>query len=513
MPISVLGTPLSFADATGGDVVDAYTVANGDDKLLVVCEQVGSVNSTGVTYGGEALTLAVQRDQGGHEAKIWYLIDPPEGTTNIVISYDGGSVQIKIGGAITAGGVDQSSPIGATNTAAGSGTVASVVVTTTEDDSVVVDSLRAAGSVAQQPTPGADQTEFENEQRGGASYEPAGTAPDSITMSWSLPQSNTWALVAAEIIAAQGGTPVSKDTTASFEALTGIAKDRAVTNEAEGADVVTRINATPVEALAIIQRGVAPALESLAPVLRDRAAPVGALTTLAPAALVTLEALTELLRQHTAPSESLKILVRERSAATEALAGVSRSVFVPLDAESAALVREVTFPLESVANLRRGFTVPIESLLPLARLRLAPAEAQALLRRDRIAPLELVSAFVAVSRSAAVPLEALVAVARELVVPAETLATLVRDRAVPYEVAGQSLTRAVAVALESLAAVLRALGVPYEAISTIVIVPPLTIALIPTAQPLTIEPVSTVQPLTIEPVGTAAALTIDFMEG
>lgn len=89
----------------------AHTVGAGTHRLLIVIlEKSTDTNPpTGVTYGGVALTLAVEKVEstGATDCiiQIWYLIDPTAGTANIVATHTSSTTVRLIAGSFTCTGV------------------------------------------------------------------------------------------------------------------------------------------------------------------------------------------------------------------------------------------------------------------------------------------------------------------------------------------------------------------------------------------------------------------------
>lgn len=84
----------SSAVAGGSSTSFSHTVGVGKHKILVV--SIGGSDTTNdrlvstVTYNSISLTKAVERDGNNINATIWYLKNPPSGTANIAITWQGG---------------------------------------------------------------------------------------------------------------------------------------------------------------------------------------------------------------------------------------------------------------------------------------------------------------------------------------------------------------------------------------------------------------------------------------
>jgi hypothetical protein len=154
-----------------------------------------SGQSTGVTYGGTALTL-VGRYTGSHShtSEIWRLLAPTVATANIVASFN--SSVDAIGGGVAFDGVDQSTPTGTLVGASADNSSPSRTVTSATGE-VVIDVLFVDQNTT--ATAGAGQTERwdQTNNRTGAGSTEAGAS--SVTMSWTLGTADEWNLAAVPI--------------------------------------------------------------------------------------------------------------------------------------------------------------------------------------------------------------------------------------------------------------------------------------------------------------------------
>lgn len=109
MTISILDVYTTPIGAATPQTI-AYTVPAGSDRVLMM---VASHDVVSCTYGGLPLTKIPAPDLvSGLHVDLWYLVNPPVGAGNFVISF----VDMWSNGpfiAITAGGVDQTTPFGA----------------------------------------------------------------------------------------------------------------------------------------------------------------------------------------------------------------------------------------------------------------------------------------------------------------------------------------------------------------------------------------------------------------
>lgn len=125
----------------GNSHTQSFTVGSGSDRVLIVGAMTQGGSVTGVTYNGVSMTLLTsQNTTGGMEfSSIYYLVNPPSGAHNIVVSATGASYTFAAAADYT--GVDQTTPLPTSNTAfsdSTSGSPFSVSLTTTVDNSWLV---------------------------------------------------------------------------------------------------------------------------------------------------------------------------------------------------------------------------------------------------------------------------------------------------------------------------------------------------------------------------------------
>lgn len=208
----ILVDPASNVTTNSGDAssfTHSHTVS-GTDRLLVVEVALnnGAPDKTvsSITYAGQSLTQlteAVNTNNNVPRVEVWYLVAPPIGTHNIVVTLD--DINEVAIGAISYTGVDQTMPIDGTVTAQGTSTSVSVSVSSETNDLVQdVMASRAQGL----PSVGANQTELWNVEMGGngiTNYFGAGsTEPGalSVIMNWTLTESEDWVIIGFNINAA-----------------------------------------------------------------------------------------------------------------------------------------------------------------------------------------------------------------------------------------------------------------------------------------------------------------------
>jgi hypothetical protein len=183
-----------------------FVVGSGSNRLLLVAVEsnTGNVNTTGLTmtYGGITLTRANQTNTNTIDSEIWYLVNPPIGSANIVAHMSTSSANV-IMGAYSFFGVDQTFPIpfsaNKTSTAVSSGSVTDYRTT---PNSWIVDSMAVQNNPSTF-TQNSAQTVGWNKGTstvtGGSSRVLTSIPPIPQTMSWSWTGNQNYAAVAVEI--------------------------------------------------------------------------------------------------------------------------------------------------------------------------------------------------------------------------------------------------------------------------------------------------------------------------
>lgn len=196
------------------------TGLNRGTVIQISTEQSKTITS--VTVGGVAATQEeVATDVGNNlREETWVCVNPPLGTQPVVVTLSGNAYLTFGAEALTE--VDTSNPVGNTQNATGNNNNPTLALTTANDNSLVFDGL----CTAQTPilyTPGTAQVENWHQtanavtRQGGSSYEPAGMAPDIITMDYAITQSTPWAYTAVEINGIPATTPVISGVTVQDE--------------------------------------------------------------------------------------------------------------------------------------------------------------------------------------------------------------------------------------------------------------------------------------------------------
>ncbi len=200
--------PVSTSTATSGTTaVPSLTwqhTTSGIDRLLRVLVSTDAVTAvSSVTYNGVALTLNQSDTNGVITLSEYFLVAPPVGTYDIVVTVSPNSV-------ITAGAesyvsVNQASAIGVIDTDTGNSNNPTVTINTATDYSVIVDGIATAQTPIAYVTGSAQQianytvTPNTSSRQLGSSYQKAGTSPDAVVMDWTITQITDWVHLATEI--------------------------------------------------------------------------------------------------------------------------------------------------------------------------------------------------------------------------------------------------------------------------------------------------------------------------
>jgi hypothetical protein len=225
----------------------SHTVA-GTNKLLIVGVSIGDDSAVStVTYSGQSLTL-IRFDEvttTDRRSELWYLVNPPSGTADVVVTLDKNE-QIVIG-AISFTNVHQSGPINADNgdTDLTDTTHPSVSLTTTIDNALIVDVVSAVNGPM---TPSAYQTERWDLNRGqlvGSGSTNQTTTANTYTMSWTNDGGlDQWAMSAAAIRPADPACGPSGSIATNNWLLNSVSNDYTdpnIINTNEGALICTKL--------------------------------------------------------------------------------------------------------------------------------------------------------------------------------------------------------------------------------------------------------------------------------
>ena len=163
--VETSGSSLAFDAASSGTLsagttkTVSHTVGSNAERILLVGVSFvavsGGTNIDSVTYAGQAMTeLAFRFVSGTGESSIRYLLNPPTGDNDIVVTFDGSSNAV-IGGA-SWDGVNQDTPFGTAVTTTGTDGTPTVTVTTAATEKILA--VIGVGSL-ETMTAGTNETE------------------------------------------------------------------------------------------------------------------------------------------------------------------------------------------------------------------------------------------------------------------------------------------------------------------------------------------------------------------
>lgn len=152
-------TTTSTAQAASS-ITFSHTVNTQSNQILVVTsgiEDDATTAITGITYNGVALTSSVNTTNSNRRAEIWYLLNPPTGTANVVITYAATVTDI-IAGATNIYNAAQQAPT-QTDTDTDDANRTESIFTPTNDYSAVIESV-VNGNPTNNLDPQSSQTEL-----------------------------------------------------------------------------------------------------------------------------------------------------------------------------------------------------------------------------------------------------------------------------------------------------------------------------------------------------------------
>lgn len=162
-------------------------VSGQSNVILLVAVSCGTSSVTSVTYGGVALAqLATVNEPVSGVFQLWYLLNPPTGANNVVITVP--STTFIVGDSASYYSVAQSSTFGTVATSTGSTSPSSNTVTTTAITQLVIDVID--NQAVSTDTATASQTKrFQPATSGVALGDKAATG-SNMTLTWSFTSSN-----------------------------------------------------------------------------------------------------------------------------------------------------------------------------------------------------------------------------------------------------------------------------------------------------------------------------------
>jgi hypothetical protein len=156
---------------SGTTLTWSHTVGSYNNLMLIVgvqTEGTSGVQATGVTYAGVALTKVDQAEatSSGYYQDVsqWYLIAPPVGTANVVVTWSA-SLTDRTAGAISLYNISQQAPEASASNSNNSGTT-TTNITTLSDGACIVD-MFGSGQGQGNLAPGPDQTQRYIQSSGG----------------------------------------------------------------------------------------------------------------------------------------------------------------------------------------------------------------------------------------------------------------------------------------------------------------------------------------------------------
>jgi uncharacterized repeat protein (TIGR01451 family) len=200
----------------------AHTTTAAANRILIVSLHMNrnvapTTVATSVTYGGQPLTFLAARNDASNiiRVELWYLLAPPSGTNNVVLTVGGlgaGEHADAVVGATTFSNVDQVAPATASNS--GTGDPATVAIAAATND-FIVDFIGARENVNLTPdfqTQGFNISTGNNpsDLRGSSSGRAAATP--TTTMSWNVSSSRPWSLIAVRLRSVTADLAVTKAT-------------------------------------------------------------------------------------------------------------------------------------------------------------------------------------------------------------------------------------------------------------------------------------------------------------
>jgi len=187
--------------------ISGFTVGNNSNKILIV--SVGSYNPTptvsGITWNSSENFTQINTVANNGRADLWYLVNPTSTTADIVVTYSS-SAGSRSAGVTSLYNVNQSTPIGVTNTVTGTGGTIAGTITPTTTGSWIIDSamsLTGLGAITDTLTAGFSNLIGGVDRSHGTQYSASPTINSANSMTWTNGQSS-YAWAGAEIKKAEG---------------------------------------------------------------------------------------------------------------------------------------------------------------------------------------------------------------------------------------------------------------------------------------------------------------------
>lgn len=217
-----VGPSSAGASSTASTALSWSHTCTGSNRLLVVGVTVGISSGTptitGVTYAGVAMTSVgkINANNGSFGfVQLFQLVAPSTGANTVSVTATATPATME-GGSVSFTGVNQSVPMAAAVTAAGSSTTPSATVTGTTAGNIVVDAACCGSAFSADTQTLRWRTNVNGNTGGGNGCMSTAAGGGSVTMAHTA-ASDTWGVVAVEVLSsgtvaeASGGTTLFTD--------------------------------------------------------------------------------------------------------------------------------------------------------------------------------------------------------------------------------------------------------------------------------------------------------------
>ncbi len=213
--VAVDSTTSNGAELTGpgGQTLTFSHTTAGTNRLMLVGVSIDINNSqaaavVGVTYGTSVLSFVGAHNDAGNQRRVeqWYLLAPPTGTANVVVTVDiptGGATVGVVAGATTFTGVDQTVPLGTFVSADGNNGTSSQLDVPSVVNGMILDTLAIGGNrTVTVPGPQVQQWNISTGGAAGTDVRATGstrTGAPSVPISETFSNGSNWSLGAISI--------------------------------------------------------------------------------------------------------------------------------------------------------------------------------------------------------------------------------------------------------------------------------------------------------------------------
>lgn len=220
--VVVATTSGGTAGANAGSLTISHTTSSGANRLMIVGvglastgNNVTSQNVSNITYNGTPLTLLTNVIDGSNlrvRAEVFYMVNPPSGTANVIITTSNATQEI-YAEVTTFTNVNQTTPLGpvTTNGLTTANPTAATNIVTSAVNELVYQIVNWDGNGSSYTiTPGTGQTSLWNTGPStyaaicGASTKPGPSSGTSSTNYWSINSARRYAAVGVSIKSAGG---------------------------------------------------------------------------------------------------------------------------------------------------------------------------------------------------------------------------------------------------------------------------------------------------------------------